>query len=300
MLSGRSTLVALVAAFISIGCTDTETAAETNPCTPYGEENPSFGVRNNAVFEQIEATADSAEDGPFYMLNFIKLRDNACYRDGRESDLTGTEANELYTALPHLTAIGAEPVFVGVVESDLLGDGVAWDWVAIVRYPSREAFLGMVADEAFQAELVHKDAGVEKSIVMLGDLRDSILPPGYMPGPSPYPATAEDLAIDIVHLLKYAEGGEEEMALYQQAAMDIALEVGVYPVACFDVLGVLVGDGRSWDELRINHMPSHAGFDAVVADPKRKAGEVHRNAALEDSYSVVAAPFIDALDPIAN
>jgi hypothetical protein len=64
-------------------------------------------------------------------------------------------------------------------------------------------------------------------------------------------------------------------------------------VAWFDVQDTLVGDGRAWDQFRINDFPSHAAFDAVVADPDRKAGEVHRNAGLFDSYSTLGGAIFD-------
>ena len=62
----------------------------------------------------------------------------------------------------------------------------------------------------------------------------------------------------------------------------------------------LIGDGRSWDQLRINHMPSHAAFQALVADPKRTEGEVHRKAGLLDTYSMLTLPHVNGLDPFAD
>ncbi len=295
-----------------LACSDTEPgeAAQPESCWTARPDDPGFGEPNVAVAAEMQAVAGSADDAPFYMLNLIKFREQACYPDGRETDLTGREADALYAPIDFLFAIGAKPVFVADVEQTLLGDGVKWDQVAIVLYPSREGFLSMVNDEEFQARTIHKRAGIEKSIVMVSELLPSTLPPDYDPPDSPYPATAEDTAVEIVHLLRFNEqaqypdgstedprSGREAMELYQDGATAGALAIGVYPTAWFAVSDVLIGDGREWDELRINHMPSHAAYQAFINQEDRKAGEHHRTAALEDSYTVVSVPLINALDP---
>jgi hypothetical protein len=49
----------------------------------------------------------------------------ACYEDGRETELTGREADELYALLEFLQAIGAQVAFVAHVETTLIGDDTA-------------------------------------------------------------------------------------------------------------------------------------------------------------------------------
>ena len=110
-----------------------------------------------------------------------------------------------------------------------------------------------------------------------------------MPDEIPNPPTADDPAVAITHLLAYNEtadygpesdeperSGREAMALYQQAASGIALEQGVGPT--WFNSRASIGDGREWDEFRINVFPSHAAFDVVMADTTRIAGQVHRQA----------------------
>jgi hypothetical protein len=138
-------------------------------------------------------------------------------------------------------------------------DGTEWEQVAIVRYPSRAKFFEMAQDEEFRARAIHKDAGVEKSLVIVAHLQDTVSPPA--PEEVPNPATPAD--------------------------PPVALEQGVNPIAWFDIEGVFIGDEREWDEFRINLFPSHAAFETVVADPTRRAGQVHREAALEDTYTIV-------------
>ena len=50
-----------------------------------------------------------------------------------------------------------------------------------------------------------------------------------------------------------------------------------------------------FDEFRINIFPSHTAFDTVVADPDRLAGQAHREAALEDTYTTANTVLINSL-----
>ena len=265
-----------------------------------------FGTVNEDQLRRM-VEIDPADDGPFHMINLIKFREKADYRDGRETDLTGREADALYAPLEFLKEIGAKPVFVADVETNLISlEGTEWEQIAVVRYPSRALFFQMTQDEAFQARAIHKEAGVEKTLVIVAHLQDGSSPP--VPDEIPNPPTADDPAVAITHLLAYNEAadygpesdepersGREAMALYQQAASGIALEQGVGPISWFDIEGVFIGDGREWDEFRINIFPSHAAFDAVVADPTRLAGQVHREAAIEDTYTAANRIIINTL-----
>jgi hypothetical protein len=241
------------------------------------------------------------------MVNLIKFREKADYADGRETDLTGREADALYAPFEFLAEIGAEIVFAADVETNLISfEGTQWEQIGIVRYPSRALFFQMTQDEEFQARAIHKDAGVEKSLVIVTQLRAPVTLPER--DDIPNPATEDDPPVAIAHLLAYNEiadygpdsseperSGEEAMALYEGGAAPIAIEQGAGPLGWFDVEGVLIGDEREWDEFRINLFPSHAAFEAVVADPTRQAGEVHRQAAIEDTYTTANKIIINNL-----
>lgn len=94
-----------------------------------------------------------------------KYREVAAYADGCESAISGREADDLYAPIDVLTAIGAEIVFVADVDQQLLGDDATWDRVAIVKYPTRRAFIEMQVRPDFQEKHVHKDAGMDTTIV---------------------------------------------------------------------------------------------------------------------------------------
>ncbi len=268
-------------------------------------EDLSYGMLNPEQFQRMLNPPEG--DGPFYMINLMRFRDRAVYADGRETELTGREANELYAPIEFLSAIGAYPVFVSDVERQLLGMP-GWHQIGIVRYPSRALFLQMTQDAEFQARAVHKDAGLEKSIVMVAHLLPSLLPEDFEPVEPMFPASEEDPPFEMIHLLAYHDvahyeegsgeperSGREAMELYQQNAGGVATPWGVYPRAWFDIEGVLIGDGRDWHEFRINHFPSHATFDALVGDQGWRSGVHHREAALADTFALQTLPIFTSL-----
>lgn len=292
--SSRWTAAALLALVTSL------TGAHAQPGADGG---PSFGQINP---EQMARMLNPAEDGPFYMINLIQFREKAVYPDGRETDLTGQEANSLYSPIDILEEIGAEPVFMAQVEKMRLGDGTKWDLVAIVRYPSRRAFVQMTQRPDFQARSIHKDAGVGKTIVMVSHLVDLPMPDGFTPPEPAWPATADDRPFEMIHVLRYRDAaryeegssepaisGREAMAKYGAAAGSVAGPMGVHPTAWFRIEGVFIGDGRPWDEVRINHFPSHATLEKHLESRVRAEAERHRTAALEDRYAIQARPLIN-------
>lgn len=272
---------------------------------PGADAGPSFGQINQA---QMARMVNPAEDGPFYMINLIQFREKAVYADGRETDLTGREANNLYSPIDILEEIGAEVVFMAQVEKMRLGDGTKWDQVAIVRYPSRRAFLQMTQRPDFQARSIHKDAGVGRTIVMVSHLIDLPTSEGSTRPEPAYPATADDRPFEMIHVLRYrdtaryeegstepAVSGREAMEKYGTAAGSVARPMGVHPAAWFRIEGVFIGDGRPWDEVRINHFPSHATLAKHLESEVRAEAQRHRAAALEDTYAIQARPLINRL-----
>jgi hypothetical protein len=252
--------------------------------------------------EQLQRMIDAPTEGPFFMFNLIKYRERAQYADGRETDLTGREADALYSPFDFLQAIDARLAFVADVDTQIDGDETVWDTVAVVEYPCPLAFMAMVAHPEFQARAVHKDAGVEKTIVMVTRLSPPLLPPGTEL-PSPFPATEDDPAFELIHvqdfhdIAQYEEGaneptrtGKEAWEQYVANSASSGGGLGVFPSAQLVVQGVLIGDDRTWDEINIIHMPSMAGFQALLANETRQEGRYHRLAALAHNYSLITYP----------
>ena len=125
---------------------------------PYGTVDHEYAVRL--------ATTPPDEDGPVWMVNLMKYREHAEYLDGRETTLTGREADDAYAPVDVLAAIGAEVVFFGDVEVQLLGDEPTWDRVAVVKYPTRRAFIEMQRRPDFLELHAHKEAGMLQTFVI--------------------------------------------------------------------------------------------------------------------------------------
>lgn len=119
--------------------------------------------------DQMQTLLENAPEGPLYMLNLLKFKDKAQYADGRESSLTGEEAYGLYGQAVGeiISKLGGSLVFAGKMNALLIGDGeLEWDNVAIVQYPSLEAFRNMAASEEYQAAHVHREAGLAHQLLI--------------------------------------------------------------------------------------------------------------------------------------
>ena len=120
----------------------------------------------NAVIpneEQMAGFLEGDTETPIKMVNLLKFKDKADYKDGRQTSLTGKEAYQIYAdeVQGHLEKVGGQSIFFGEVERLMLGEvEELWDWVAIAEYPSRKAMLEMVMDSEYQKSEEHRSAGL--------------------------------------------------------------------------------------------------------------------------------------------
>ena len=89
----------------------------------------------------------------------MKYREVADYADGRESAISGRDADDAYSPLDSLAAVGAAPVFFGDVDQQLLGDATTWDRVAVVKYPTRKAFIDMQSLRVSRSRITTRTLG---------------------------------------------------------------------------------------------------------------------------------------------
>ena len=114
--------------------------------------------------DQVKALLESDLEGPVAMLNLLKFKDKAEYADGRDSDLTGRQAYQLYGMgvaglLPDYGGrvfFMADTTFLSLGEVDEL-----WDEVAIAVYPDRNALFRMSSSQEWQDLAVHREAGLK-------------------------------------------------------------------------------------------------------------------------------------------
>jgi uncharacterized protein (DUF1330 family) len=113
--------------------------------------------------EQIQAMQEPGPTGPIYMVNLLKFREKAEYEDGRESDLSGRAAYQLYGlgVMQLLPEYGGKLVFVGNVTGLQIGKvEELWDEVVIAMYPDRAALLAMSTSKEWRDLSVHRAAGL--------------------------------------------------------------------------------------------------------------------------------------------
>lgn len=114
-------------------------------------------------------------DAPFVMVNLNRYRGRAEYPAevaiDEPTDVSGHEAYQRYgaVAVKAIAEVGARIVW-GSRSQDagpLMGDEDrdAWDTILCVWYPSRAAFLQMLAIDWYQDCLVHRRAGLERAVV---------------------------------------------------------------------------------------------------------------------------------------
>jgi len=120
----------------------------------------------NAVIpneEQMAGFLEGDTDTPIKMVNLLRFKDKADYKDGRQTSLSGKEAYQIYAdeVQGHLEKVGGKSIFLGEVERLMLGEvEELWDWVVIAEYPSRKAMLEMVMDSEYQKSEEHRSAGL--------------------------------------------------------------------------------------------------------------------------------------------
>lgn len=130
----------------------------------------------NKVFmsdEQLQRISEGVDEGPIYMLNLLKFKDKAEYKDGRETNLSGKEAYAIYgkEVIKQLAKVGGSWTFGGNVKDITVGEiDELWDQVAIAMYPSRRAMFDMVMDEEYLEIHVHREAGLAGQLNI--ELRD--------------------------------------------------------------------------------------------------------------------------------
>jgi uncharacterized protein (DUF1330 family) len=121
---------------------------------------------------RIKDLRDNGPDGPIVMLNLLKFHAIARYPEGHpDAGSSGEDAYARYEKLFIETVgavSGAKPLYDGpamrvIAGADTDGD---WDRMLIVRYPSRQNFLAMMADTTYRDGLVHRYAALERTILL--------------------------------------------------------------------------------------------------------------------------------------
>lgn len=122
--------------------------------------------------EQLQALVATGPEGAIVMVNLLKYRDKAAYAPDRaeaKENLSGRDAYRRYgaVALKCVGEAGGGIVWAGAQSLVFIGGAAdAWDEVVCVRYPSRQAFLGMIERPDYLAATYHRDAGLARTSLL--------------------------------------------------------------------------------------------------------------------------------------
>ena len=119
--------------------------------------------------DQVRAFRDRKTGEPIYMLNLLKFKPKAEYKDKRPTDLTGREAYGLYGAgfEEIMAPLGTEIIYSGEIRGFLIGYGEGdWDSVALIKYPSADVMLDMFRNESYQKVQIHREAALEGQLLL--------------------------------------------------------------------------------------------------------------------------------------
>jgi uncharacterized protein (DUF1330 family) len=111
--------------------------------------------------DQIAALLGSQESGPVVMVNLLKFKDRA---DVPDAGMSGKDAYAKYAdaMVALVQENGGRLIWSGRVTGMVIGmSDVPFDMVALVEYPSRQAFVQLVRDARVQQIGVHRAAGLE-------------------------------------------------------------------------------------------------------------------------------------------
>lgn len=170
------------------------------------------------------STRPPDEDGPVWMVNFMRYKERADYGQDGDDGISGREADDRYSPVEVLAAIGADVVYFGDVVGPGGGPDPDWHRMGVIRYPTRRSFIEMQSRADFREKRVHKDAGMAFTIIM------GSLPTG--------PPVGEPDGSGIVSFVAYPAGTGHPSPAAE----------GVI----FDVEGTIVGDDRRWDRLVVS------------------------------------------------
>lgn len=101
--------------------------------------------------------------GPLVMLNLLKFKERS--DDGKS---TGAAAYGRYSqaVTKLLDKRGARIMWIGHPTAVLAGNDDNWDAVALVEYPDKQAFMDMVSSPEYQAVHIHREAGLERTVLI--------------------------------------------------------------------------------------------------------------------------------------
>jgi uncharacterized protein (DUF1330 family) len=123
----------------------------------------------NAVYpnrEKLMELVNSKDTSPIVMVNLLKFRDIAEYKDGRDEMRYGAKMQPLVESRGgrFLVSAALKEVVIGEVEG-------LWDVVALMEYPSAAEFVAIASSPEVAEIGVDREAGLAGQLLILSNLR---------------------------------------------------------------------------------------------------------------------------------
>jgi uncharacterized protein (DUF1330 family) len=124
--------------------------------------------RLDPTADQIDRLRKYPDEGPVVMVNLLKFRDESADGDG-----SGRDAYQRYSqgVIRLIKARGGTVLWAGDVQAAALGtDGDGdWDYVVLVQYPNRAAFIDMMTGDDYAAVNGHRLNGLARHSILVAD-----------------------------------------------------------------------------------------------------------------------------------
>lgn len=219
------------------------------------------------------ALAGLPDDAPVVMLNLLEFADD------------GGESYRRYGAIawPQIERRGGRILYTGVPLTDE-GGGGHWDVVILVEYPSRAAFLDMMADPKYQKGLPFRAAGLKRTVLYaFGQAANPMAPPIDV-----VPIDGSD-EIFVLNLLRFKPDGRAEYQKYGQVVMPMIQERGGSPTLMLDAELPLVSE-ESWEDLYLVRYPDVESLMEMVATDTWQQANEDRQRGLDLTWAYPTRP----------
>lgn len=248
----------------------------------YGKVDREYGMRMFMMAPE--------DDGPVFMVNYMKYKEVADYGADSDDTVSGREADDRYAPVDVLAKIGAQVVFHGDVVDQRGNPDTRWDRIGVVCYATRKSFVEMERRDDFKEKHVHKAAGMDRTFVIGCQPRAGVEPGDYR---------SDDKGRGIVAVGAHrspdsSSSGDIVAALESSRAHAVAH--GAVTGQWFDCEGTIMGDGRAFEVVTFDRYPDleswRAARVAIDADP---ACAVLTDATRCDFYNVAVEPALDRI-----
>ena len=113
---------------------------------------------------QITEFLELSLEGEIVMLNLLKYKERASEGDGSGADAYGKYAD---AAKKMVEERGGRLLWAGRAMHTLIGEpGEDWDVLALVAYPSRDAFIEMTSTPKYQEAHKDRESGLDRTVLI--------------------------------------------------------------------------------------------------------------------------------------